>query len=334
MKILVTGGAGFIGSNFVRYFLEQNPDDSIINLDKLTYAGNLDNIVDLKGNSRHQFVCGDISDQVLVDQLSAETDAIIHFAAETHVDRSIVNPEVFIQTNIYGTLVLLEASKKHCHRRFIHISTDEVYGSCPEGDFREENILTPSSPYSASKASSDLLVLSYYKTYGLPTIITRCSNNYGPYQFPEKLIPLMISNALEDKALPVYGDGLYIRDWLYVLDHCEAINQVFHRGEVGEIYNVGSENGKTNLDIVQFILNALGKPVSLIQHVKDRPGHDRRYAVNPEKIQKELGWKSVYSLESALEETIHWYCKHTDWWTRVKSGEYRQMYEKIYGVSL
>ncbi len=334
MNILVTGGAGFIGSNFVRHFLEKHPSDSIVNLDKLTYAGNLDNLTDLEGNSRHRFVPGDITDPVLLDQLAAETDAIIHFAAETHVDRSIVAPEAFIKTNIQGTFVLLEASRKHKHKRFLHISTDEVYGSRLEGDFTEKDVLTPSSPYSASKASSDLLVSSYHKTYGLPAMITRCSNNYGPYQFPEKLIPLMISNALEDKSLPVYGDGLYIRDWLYVLDHCEAIDQVFHRGEIGEIYNIGSESGKTNLEIVQFILNTLGKPMSLIEHVKDRPAHDRRYAVSPQKIQSVLGWQPTYSIESALEKTIRWYCDHLDWWGRIKSGEYRDMYEKIYGVSL
>ncbi len=334
MNILVTGGAGFIGSNFVRYFLEKYPAYSIINLDKLTYAGNLENLSDLQGEPRHRFVCGDIGDSDLVTQLSEECDAIIHFAAETHVDRSIVDPEAFIQTNVLGTHVLLEASRKHAHRLFLHISTDEVYGSCPEGDFTEDDRLNPSSPYSASKAGSDLLVASYHKTYGLPAIITRCSNNYGPFQFPEKLIPLMISNALENKPLPIYGDGLNIRDWLYVLDHCEAIDRVFHQGTAGEIYNIGAEGGKTNLDIVKFVLNTLEKPTSLIQYVKDRPAHDRRYAVNPKKIKDELGWQPQYSIETALEETIQWYCHHPDWWKRIKSGAYRHMYEKIYGASL
>lgn len=334
MKILVTGGAGFIGSNFIRYYLEKYPTDAIVNLDKLTYAGNLENLAEIPENSNYRFVRGDINDKALVDQLSEEVEAILHFAAETHVDRSIVDSDDFINTNVKGTQVLLEASRKHGHHRFLHISTDEVYGSCTEGAFTEDATLSPSSPYSASKASSDLFVLSYFKTYGSPAIITRCSNNYGPYQFPEKLIPLMITNALEDKPLPVYGDGLYIRDWLYVLDHCEAIDRVFHEGQIGEVYNIGSESGKTNLEIIEFILRILQKPTSLIQHVKDRPAHDRRYAVNTTKIKNELDWKPSHSLESALTETIDWYCAHADQWNRVKSGEYLQMYEKIYGVSL
>ncbi|MFQ5597142.1 MAG: dTDP-glucose 4,6-dehydratase [Nitrospiria bacterium] len=334
MKILVTGGAGFIGSNCVRYLLENHPDDSIVNLDKLTYAGNLDNLRGIGEDTRHRFVRGDICDEALVDRLAMETDAIIHFAAETHVDRSIVASDDFIQTNVMGTHRLLEASRKHHHRRFLHISTDEVYGSCLEGDFNEDAPLSPSSPYSASKASSDLLVLSYYKTYGLPAIITRCSNNYGPYQFPEKLIPLMITNALEDQPLPLYGDGLYVRDWLYVRDHCEAIDRVFQDGKQGEIYNIGAEGGRTNLEIIQAILKTLGKPQTLIRHVKDRPAHDRRYAVNPKKIQTELGWQPAFSLEDALKKTIEWYCANQTWWRSVKSGEYLQMAEKIYGAVL
>ncbi|MBI3802803.1 MAG: dTDP-glucose 4,6-dehydratase [Nitrospirae bacterium] len=334
MKILVTGGAGFIGSNFVRYFLEQNLSVSIINLDKLTYAGNLESLGDLEANPRHRFVRGDITDPVLVNSLAQEVEAIIHFAAETHVDRSIVNADEFIRTNVYGTYILLEASRKYCHHRFVHVSTDEVYGSRLEGFFKEEDPLSPTSPYSASKASSDLLVSSYYKTYGLPTLITRCSNNFGPYQFPEKLIPLMITNALEDRPLPIYGDGFYVRDWLYVLDHCEAIDRVFHHGLPGETYNIGGQGDKKNIEVVHFILDVLKKPKSLIQYVKDRPGHDRRYAIDPGKLENELGWKPAHLFDKSLEETIHWYVTRTDWWKRVKSGEYLKMYEKIYGVSL
>lgn len=333
MKVLVTGGAGFIGSNFIRYFLRKHSDYAVVNLDKLTYAGNLANLADLEGNPRHQFVRGDITDSNLVDRLSSETEAMIHFAAETHVDRSIVDPGDFIKTNVHGTYVLLEASRRHHHRLFLHISTDEVYGSCEEGSFSESAPLSPSSPYSASKAASDLLVHSYHKTYRLPTIITRCSNNYGPYQFPEKLIPLMITNALEGKALPVYGDGRYVRDWLYVLDHCDAIDRVFHHGEAGEIYNIGAQGDKTNLEVIALLLKLLDKSDTLIEHVKDRQGHDRRYAVNPEKIQNKLGWQPAFPFEKALEETVRWYQTHGDWWKNIQSGEYLQMYEKIYGVA-
>jgi dTDP-glucose 4,6-dehydratase len=334
MKILVTGGAGFIGSNFVHYFLKNYPSYSVLNLDKLTYAGNLDNLIGLENNSRHQFIRGDITDPVLVNRLVRDVEAVIHFAAETHVDRSIINADDFIRTNVHGTYVLLEASRKHRHQRFIHISTDEVYGSRLEGFFKEGDPLSPSSPYSASKAGSDLLVSSYFKTHGLPAIITRCSNNYGPYQFPEKLIPLMITNALENKPLPIYGDGLYVRDWLYVMDHCEAIDRVFHNGKPGEIYNIGGQGSKNNLDVVHLILEILNKPKSLVQYVKDRPGHDRRYAIDPRKIKDELGWKPAYSFESALEKTVIWYREKMNWWKRIKSGEYLKMYEKIYGVAL
>lgn len=334
MKILVTGGAGFIGSNFVRYFLQQHPSASIINVDKLTYAGNLENLVDLDANPRYRFVRGDITDAMFVDSLAQEVEAIIHFAAETHVDRSIVNADAFVRTNVYGTYILLEASRRYQHQRFVHISTDEVYGSRLEGFFKEEDPLSPTSPYSASKAGSDLLVSSYHKTYDLPAIITRCSNNFGPYQFPEKLIPLMITNALEDKPLPVYGDGLYVRDWLYVLDHCEAIDRIFHLGKPGEVYNIGGQGDKKNIEVVHLILEILKKPKSLIQYVKDRPGHDRRYAIDPNKIESELGWKPAYSFEKSLEETVYWYQTQIDWWKRIKSGEYLKMYEKIYGVPL
>ena len=334
MKILVTGGAGFIGSNFVRYILERYPSTSVVNLDKLTYAGNLENLSGLENHPRHRFVRGDIADSNLVDRLAQETEAIIHFAAETHVDRSILNADEFVKTNVYGTYVLLEASRKYQHRRFVHISTDEVYGSRPEGFFNETDPLSPSSPYSASKAGSDLLVSSYHKTYALPAMITRCSNNYGPYQFPEKLIPLAITHALEDKPIPLYGDGLYVRDWLYVLDHCEAIDRVFHHGKPGEIYNIGGQGDKNNLEVIHLILKMLNKPESLIRPVKDRPGHDRRYAINPEKIRKELGWAPAYPFETALEKTVAWYQREASWWRRIKSGVYREMYEKIYGASL
>lgn len=334
MKILVTGGAGFIGSNFVRYFLQQHPSASIINVDKLTYAGNLENLIDLEANPRYRFVRGDITDAPFVDSLAQEVEAIIHFAAETHVDRSIVNADAFVRTNVYGTYVLLEASRRYQHQRFVHISTDEVYGSRLEGFFKEEDSLSPTSPYSASKAGSDLLVSSYHKTYDLPAIITRCSNNFGPYQFPEKLIPLIITNALEDKPLPVYGDGLYVRDWLYVLDHCKAIDHIFHHGQPGAIYNVGGQGDKKNIEVIYLILDILKKPKSLIQYVKDRPGHDRRYAIDPRKLESGLGWKPAYSFETSLEETVRWYQTQTLWWKRIKSGEYLRMYEKIYGVSL
>ncbi len=333
MKILVTGGAGFIGSNFIRHLIENDPLCHIINLDQLTYAGNLDNLSGLDAHPRYQFVRGDIADRSLVDALAREVAVIVHFAAETHVDRSIVNPDAFIKTNVMGTYLLLEAAKKFNHSRFIHISTDEVYGSREKGYYEEGAPLSPSSPYSASKAASDLLALSYYKTYGLPVIVTRCSNNYGPYQFPEKLIPLAITHALEDKPVPIYGDGRYMRDWLYVVDHCEAIRQVLREGRPGEIYNIGGQGDKTNIDVIHLILEILKKPASLIQYVKDRPGHDRRYAIDPGKIAAELGWRPSHQFDVAIEHTVRWYQEHPAWWKRVKSGEYLEMYEKIYGVS-
>lgn len=330
MKVLITGGAGFIGSHFVRYFLEHHPADSIINLDKLTYAGNLDNLAGLESNPRHKFIRGDITDPVLVDRLAGEVEAIIHFAAETHVDRSILHPGDFIRTNVYGTYTLLEAARKHRHSRFLHFSTDEVYGSCLEGSLKEDAPLSPSSPYSASKAGADLLVSSYHKTYGFPAIIARCSNVYGSYQFPEKFIPLMITRALEEKPLPIYGDGLHVRCWLYVQALCDAIGRMLDRGIPGEIYNIGGQE-KKNLDVAHSILDLLGKSKALIEHVKDRPGHDRRYAVDSHKIQSELGWMPAHSFDANLQQTVKWYQAEPAWWKRIKSGEYLQMYEKIYG---
>lgn len=333
IKVLVTGGAGFIGANFVRFFLEKNPDHAVINFDALTYAGNLDNLADLAQHPRHQFVRGDIADAQAVDVLAQETEATLHFAAESHVDRSILEPGAFVRTNVVGTAVLLAAARRHGHRRFVHISTDEVYGSRLSGHFDEAAPLSPSSPYSASKAGSDLLALSYHKTYGLPVIVSRCTNNYGPYQFPEKMIPLIITHALADQPLPIYGDGLYVRDWLHVLDHCDAIHRIFHDGRPGEVYNIGAQGDMTNLEVVRRILKILGKPESLMTYVKDRPGHDRRYAVNPDKIKRDLGWTPIHDFQAGLEETVRWYCEHAAWWTRVKTGAYLQMYEKIYGAA-
>lgn len=332
MKILVTGGAGFIGSNFIRYILSRHPEYRIINLDKLTYAGNLDNLSDVEQKPNHEFVKGDICDAELVDNLLKEkVDAVINFAAETHVDRSLYDPEIFVKTNVLGTQVLLEASLRHTIHRFIQISTDEVYGSLGEkGSFTEESPLMPNSPYSASKAGADLLVRSYFKTFNLPALITRCCNNYGPFQFPEKLIPLFITNALDYKELPIYGDGLYVRDWIYVEDHCKAIDVVLRRGQVGEIYNISSNVEKTNLNITHTILENLRKPESLIKYVKDRPAHDRRYALNAEKIRKGLGWEPEVSFEQGMKLTIDWYVNNKEWWQRVKSGEYLKYYDRHY----
>jgi len=332
MRLLVTGGAGFIGSNFIRYILSKYHQYEIVNLDKLTYAGNLDNLKDVEKNPNYQFVKGDICDFKLVEELLIEkVDVVINFAAETHVDRSLYDPQIFIQTNVLGTQILLENSLKCKIQRFIQISTDEVYGSLGEkGSFTEESLLLPNSPYSASKAGADLLVRSYVKTFNLPAIITRCCNNYGPYQFPEKLIPLFITNALDNKELPIYGDGLYIRDWIYVEDHCKAIDFVLHKGEIGEVYNISSHVEKTNLEITRVILKNLEKPDSLIKHVKDRPAHDRRYALNADKIKKELGWKPEVSFEKGMGLTIDWYIKNKDCWQKIKSGEYLKYYEKHY----
>ena len=322
MNLLVTGGCGFIGSNFIRYELEKYSSINIVNLDKLTYAGNLENLPDIQKNykDRYIFVKGDILDAELVFRIISENkiDTIINFAAESHVDRSIMNSSEFLKTNILGAQTLLEAAKQVGIKRFIQISTDEVYGDLSdEGYFTEETPLAPNSPYAASKASADMLVRAYFHTYQLPVIITRCSNNYGPYQFPEKLIPLMIANALQSKTLPIYGDGTNVRDWIHVIDHCSAIDLVMQRGEIGEVYNIGSNNERTNIDIAGFILKRLKKPETLIKFIKDRLGHDRRYAINADKIKKDLGWKPVYDFEDGLEATISWYVENEDWWKRI-----------------
>ncbi|WIY62392.1 dTDP-glucose 4,6-dehydratase [Bacillus arachidis] len=322
MNVLVTGGAGFIGSNFIRYFLKKYPDSRVINYDLLTYAGNLSSIKDIEPLSNYTFIQGDIRDAKKIQAVMQDykIDSIVHFAAESHVDRSIQGPMEFYTTNIVGTAVLLEAAKAFGIQRFLHISTDEVYGSLGEiGHFTEETPISPNSPYSASKASSDLIALSYFETYKLPVIVTHCSNNYGPYQYPEKLIPLMITNAMEDKELPVYGTGQNVRDWLHVFDHCTAIDLVLHNGRDGEIYNVGGNNEKRNIEIVETILEKLGKSKSMISFVPDRLGHDWRYAIDSSKLQRELGWKPVYSFTKGLEDTIEWYRENEQWWKPLKS---------------
>jgi dTDP-glucose 4,6-dehydratase len=330
--ILVTGGAGFIGSNFVRHLLRARPY-RIINLDKLTYAGNLENLADLESHSNYAFMKGDICDRLLVEKVFEEEkiDAVVNFAAESHVDRSILGAKVFVETNVLGVQTLLDVAKKFGVEKFLQVSTDEVYGSLGEtGYFTEETPLAPNSPYSASKAGGDFLVRAYHETFKMPTLITRCSNNYGPYHFPEKLIPLMIANALNNKPLPVYGDGLNVRDWLYVEDHCRAIDVVLHNGRVGEVYNIGGQNEKKNIDIVKLILQKLGKPESLIAFVKDRPGHDRRYAIDAGKVERELGWKPQETFETGIEKTIAWYLDNRQWWERILSGEYQKYYELQY----
>jgi dTDP-glucose 4,6-dehydratase len=335
MKILVTGGCGFIGSNFIRYFLKTHPNDFLINVDKLTYAGNLENLSDLSQSPHYHFIKGDIADAPRMEELIKKgVDGIINFAAESHVDRSIEDPSAFIKTNVFGTFVLLEAIRKVFPRqriRFLHISTDEVYGSLGEkGAFTEETALSPNSPYSASKTAADMLVRAYHRTYGIPTLITRCSNNYGPYQFPEKLIPLMISNALEDKELPIYGDGMHIRDWIYVEDHCCALDVVLHHGREGEVYNIGGRSERPNLVVAQTILDRLGRPYSLIRFVTDRPGHDRRYAIDFSKIEKELGWRPSIVFEDGIRRTVEWFLTHQEWWKKIKTGEYLDYYNRMY----
>ncbi|CAM4274650.1 dTDP-glucose 4,6-dehydratase [Paenibacillus alkaliterrae] len=324
--ILVTGGMGFIGSNFLHYWKRQHPQDSAINVDLLTYAGNPDNVAELEGKAGYQFVQGNIGDTPLMDQLMEQgIDAVVHFAAESHVDRSIRDPSGFVVTNVLGTQRLLESARKHQVKKFVHVSTDEVYGTLgSEGVFTETTPLAPNSPYSASKAGSDLLVRAYYETYGFPAVITRCSNNYGPRQFPEKLIPLIITRAIHNESIPIYGDGMNVRDWLYVDDHCSAIERVIENGEPGEVYNVGGQNERTNLEVVQSILQQLGKPTDLIHFVDDRPGHDRRYAIDAAKIQKELGWMPRYSFETGIKKTIEWYLQHPEWCERIADGSYRK----------
>lgn len=336
MKLIVTGGAGFIGGNFVHYMLQEHPGDQIICLDKLTYAGNLLTLADVMDHPNFQFVKMDICDRDSVYGLfeKEKPDVVINFAAESHVDRSIENPEIFLQTNIIGTSVLMDACRKYGIQRYHQVSTDEVYGDLPldrpDLFFTEETPIHTSSPYSSSKAGADLLVMAYYRTYGLPVTISRCSNNYGPYHFPEKLIPLMIINALHDRPLPVYGDGLNVRDWLYVEDHCRAIDLIIRKGKVGEVYNVGGHNEMRNIDIVKLICQELGKPESLITHVTDRKGHDRRYAIDPEKIHRELGWLPETKFADGIKKTIQWYLTHQKWWEDIISGEYQNYYQKMY----
>ena len=332
-RYLVTGGAGFIGSNYIHYLLEKYSDIKIINLDKLTYAGNLDNLKHIEQHTSYKFVKGDICDESLIDELVKDCDIIVNFAAESHVDRSIGAPDDFIKTDVFGAFVLLEAARKHGIQKFIQISTDEVYGSINKGSFKETDPLMPSSPYSASKAGADRLAYSYYVTYELPVIVTRCSNNFGPYQYPEKLISLFITNALENKKLPVYGDGKNVRDWIYVWDHCDAIDFIIHNGQNGEVYNIGGGNERNNLEITEFILKALEKSRDLMKFVTDRPGHDRRYSVECSKIHK-LGWQPKYELEQALEKTIAWYREYRWWWQKIKSGEFLNYYKEHYGSDL
>lgn len=323
--LLVTGGMGFIGSNFILYMLSQYEGLRITNLDALTYAGNPDNVGDVVTSGRYRFIKADITDQARLEQIFAETayDAVVHFAAESHVDRSISDPEAFVRANVFGTLQLLEAAKRHQISKFIHVSTDEVYGSLGNtGYFTEESPLAPNSPYSASKAGSDMLVRAYAHTYGMPVVITRCSNNYGPRQFPEKLIPTIILRALHDEPIPVYGDGMYVRDWLYVTDHCAAIDAALRAGKAGEVYNIGGHNERTNIDIVKMILQVLDKPESLISFTSDRPGHDKRYAIDPAKSERELGWRPTVNLEQGMQKTIDWYVSNRTWWERVRTGAY------------
>jgi len=336
-RILVTGGCGFIGSNFVRYLI--NKDHFICNLDKLTYAGNLENLKDISGKKNYRFIRGDICDPKTVRKIISGLgiDTIINFAAESHVDRSILGPEIFTRTNVLGTQVLLDVSrdiwskKGYKGSKFIQISTDEVYGSLGKtGKFRESTPISPNSPYSASKAAADLLVMAYHHTYGYPAVISRCSNNYGPYQFPEKMIPLMVINALSDRKLPVYGDGMNVRDWLHVDDHCSAIETILRKGKNGEVYNIGGNNEWPNIKVVKLILEELGKPLSLINHVKDRMGHDRRYAMDAGKIMRELGWKPEHKFERGLKDTIRWYLDNRNWWKKIISGEYKNYYRKMY----
>jgi len=333
--VLVTGGAGFIGGNLVRFLLRERPDWTVVNLDKLTYAGNAESLADLRGEPRHVFVRGDIANAELVDHLihSHQIDAILNLAAESHVDRSILGPSIFVETNVSGTQVLLEAARQSGVRRFVQVSTDEVYGSLgATGKFSESSPLRPSSPYSASKTAADLMVLAYGLTFGMDVVVTRCSNNYGPYQFPEKLIPLMIANALEGRKLPVYGDGLHVRDWIHVEDHCRALLAALELGRGGEVYNIGCDNEWPNIQIVGRLLDILGKARDLIEHVRDRPGHDRRYAIDSAKANRELSWAPRVAFADGLLSTVDWYVKNRGWWERVRTGEYRTYYDRNYGA--
>ena len=340
MKIVVTGGAGFIGSNFVIHMVKKYPEHQIINLDLLTYAGNLENLTEVENAPNYKFIRGDIADRKFVFGLfeKEKPDIIVNFAAESHVDRSIEDPESFVRTNVMGTTTLLDACKEYGIKRFHQVSTDEVYGDLPldrpDLFFTEETPLHTSSPYSSSKASADLFVMAYHRTFGIPVTISRCSNNYGPYQFPEKLIPLIISRALADEELPVYGTGENVRDWLHVSDHCVAIDLILEKGRVGEVYNIGGHNERTNLEVVKTILKALDKPESLIRFVKDRPGHDRRYAIDPTKMETELGWKPQYVFDTGMKQTIQWYLDNKEWWEHIVNGEYTKYFEKMYGERL
>lgn len=336
MKILVTGGAGFIGGNFMHYMVDKYPEDEIVCLDLLTYAGNLETLESLVDKPNYRFIRGDIADRDFIFSLFEQEhfDIVVNFAAESHVDRSIDNPEIFVKTNVLGTTTLLDASKAYGVSRYHQVSTDEVYGDLPldrtDLFFTESTPIHTSSPYSSAKASADLFVLAYYRTYGLPVTVSRCSNNYGPYHFPEKLIPLMISRALADESLPVYGTGENVRDWLHVYDHCVAIDLIIRNGRVGEVYNIGGHNERTNLEVVETILNELGKPETLIHYVKDRPGHDRRYAIDPMKIETELGWRPKYNFDTGIRQTIQWYLDNKAWWTHILNGDYQHYYEKMY----
>ena len=337
MKVCVTGGAGFIGGNFVHHMVRKYPEYEILNLDLLTYAGNLETLKPVEKEPNYRFVRGDIADRDFIMDLFARErfDIVVNFAAESHVDRSIEDPGVFVRTNVLGTQVLLDASREYGVKRFHQVSTDEVYGDLPldrpDLFFREDTPLHTSSPYSSSKASADLFVMAYHRTFGLPVTISRCSNNYGPYQFPEKLIPLILSRALADEKLPVYGKGENVRDWLHVADHCEAIDLILHRGREGEIYNIGGHNERTHLEVVKTILKVLDKPESLISFVTDRPGHDLRYAIDPAKIEGELGWKPTYNFDTGIRQTVQWYLDNRDWWENIINGEYAGYYEKMYG---
>ena len=336
MKILVTGGAGFIGGNFAHMMVRKYPEDQIVVLDALTYAGNLETLEPIMNEPNFRFVKGDIRDRAFIDTLfeNEKFDVVVNFAAESHVDRSIENPEIFLETNIMGVQVLMDACRKYNVKRYHQVSTDEVYGDLPLDRpdllFHEDTPLQTSSPYSASKAAADLLVHAYHRTYGLPVTISRCSNNYGPYHFPEKLIPLVISRALADESIPVYGEGANVRDWLYVTDHCSAIDLIIRKGKVGEVYNIGGHNEKSNLEVVKTILKALGKSEDLITYVKDRPGHDLRYAMDPTKIETELGWEPEFRFEEGIQETIKWYLANKDWWEHIVSGEYQEYYNRMY----